>query len=70
MAISFLHLNDSVFWDMEPKTLFSMIDEWYDIENGRAIIQAMANNGQELPYRKKRHDPDPIDYGNVHPDCF
>jgi len=55
---------------MEPKTLFSMIDEWYDIENGRAIIQAMANNGQELPYRKKRHDPDPIDYGNVHPDCF
>lgn len=69
MATSYLRMSDDKFWDMEPRILFSQISEWQDIENGRAIIMALAANGQELPGSKKSKEKVIEDF-NVHPDCF
>jgi len=55
---------------MEPKCLFAMIEEWQDIEDYHAQLQAYVNNGGEIDKRQKSHDPEPEDYGLVHPDCF
>lgn len=70
MARTFLRLTDNEFWDMAPRTLFCMIAEWNEIEDYRAMIQAMANNGQELPSRTKPHEPEEEQFFYVDPDCF
>ena len=63
MARSSLRLTDDEFWDMAPKCLFAMIDEYEELQKYNAILCAMANNGQELPGRKKKEkaqEPGPL----------
>lgn len=55
---------------MEPKTLFAMIAEMQDIEDYRAVIQAVASSGGELPKRIKAHAKKEAQDFYVHPDCF
>jgi hypothetical protein len=70
VARSFLRLTDSEFWDMAPKTLFCMIAEWQVIEDQKAMVQAIASNGQSLPHRTKPHDPDVEEDVYVHAEAW
>jgi len=42
MATVYLGRSDLQFWDITPRVLISMIDEWNKIEKQRAKIQAVC----------------------------
>jgi hypothetical protein len=52
VARAYLRLTDHEFWTSEPKKIFAMAEEWEEIEKYKAMICAMANNGQPLPERQ------------------
>jgi hypothetical protein len=70
MARSGLRLSDNDFWDMMPKTLFAMIAEYLDMIDYKAMIYALANNGQPLPPRVRPHDEREPEQGYAHVDSF
>jgi hypothetical protein len=56
MGRSFLRLTDSEFWEMSPRTLLSMIDEYNDLKKCEFSWSTfIANGGKvELERDKKR----------------
>lgn len=66
MARSYLRLTDAEFWDMAPKCLMAMIDEWRGIHEYQAQLAAFLNNGGTLPGKDGEED----EYFEVHPDAF
>lgn len=49
MATVYLNRSDSEFWEMTPRQLIAMIDQWRKIERSRDITRALIAAG---------HDPD------------
>lgn len=66
MARSELRLTDAEFWDMAPKCLMAMIEEWRGIEEYRAQLAAFLNQGGTLPGK----DGEGEETFEVHPDAF
>ena len=66
MARSYLRLTDDEFWNMAPKCLMAMIEEWRGIEDYRAQLAAYLNQGGQLPGK----DEEDEEYFEIHPDAF
>jgi hypothetical protein len=45
MATVYLHRSDSEFWNMTPRQLVALIDQWKEIEKGRDRMRAYIANG-------------------------
>lgn len=65
MAIAYLRLTEYQFWNMVPRTLLTMIDEWEDIETARATKIGAASRGAELTLKNRNrkqvvHDVHPF----------
>jgi hypothetical protein len=60
MAVSFLRLTPSDFWNMAPRTLLAMIDEYNDIKKCEWTMERHINSGGKVELerdkRKKQED--------------
>jgi hypothetical protein len=54
VARAYLRLTDHEFWTSEPKKIFAMAEEWEELEKYKAVLIALANNGQPLPERPSK----------------
>lgn len=45
MATVYLHRTDEQFWNMTPRQLIALIDQWKAIEKNRDILRAFIANG-------------------------
>ncbi len=47
MATVYLHRTEEQFWEMTPRQLVALIDQWKAIEKGRDIQRALIASGRD-----------------------